>query len=246
MTDQEITPDIAIQRDFYRRIADQYDLLQLENALEHHRALAWLQELVAEGGAKSLLDVGSGTGRVLSHFANRSINVIDVEPSAHLRANGYTKGLHEGPLIDIDATRLAFSDSSFDIVCAFGVPHHVRDHTAAVREMTRVARISIFISDSNIFGHGSAPTRLLKQTLRATRLWRLFDWDRTSGKSWHFSEGDGLFYSYSLFDDDPILRDKFNHLRWMATRPSASNLYRSASSVAVFATNHDDYRMVKD
>ncbi len=242
MTDQAISSDIAIQRDYYRRTADQYDTLQLETALEHHRALGWLDQLVVESGAATLLDIGSGTGRVLSHFAGRPVTVTGVEPSDDLRAIGHRKGHAESQLIDGDATRLAFADNSFDIVCAFGVLHHIRDHAAAVREMTRVARLGVFISDANNFGQGSAPARALKQTLRALWLWRLFDLARTGGKGWHFSEGDGLFYSYSLFDDVPILQRKFDHLRWMATRPSGANLYRTASSVAVFASAHDDFR----
>lgn len=236
--------DIAIQRDYYRRTAEKYDQLQLETALEHHRALGWLDQLVAESGSTSLLDISSGTGGVLAHFADKAISVIGVEPSSDLCAIGYAKGYSESQLIDGDATRLPFADSSFDIVCAFGVLHHIRDHAAAVGEMARVARLGVFISDANNFGQGSAPSRLLKQILRTAGLWRAFDWARTGGKGWHFSEGDCLFYSYSLFDDEPILRRKFGNFRWMTTRPSGRDLYRTAQSVAVFAANHDDYRPV--
>lgn len=229
----------ALQREYYRRTAAHYDELQLDTAIEHRRALAWLEQVVAESGAVSLLDIGSGTGRVPAHFMDPArparIKVVGIEPSADLRAIGHAKGIAADRLIDGDATRLDLPDNSFDIVCAFGVLHHIGDHAAAVREMTRVAAKGVFISDANNFGQGSPGSRLLKQALRAVRLWRLFDWLRTGGKGYHFSEGDGLFYSYSLFDDEPIVRAKFPHVRFMTTRPGGANLSRAAGSVALFA-----------
>lgn len=238
-TGAPLNSDEALQREYYRRTAAQYDELQLDTALEHRRALAWLEQLVAETGAASLLDIGSGTGRVPAHFLDPArparIAVVGIEPSADLRAIGHGKGIAPDRLIDGDATRLDLPDNSFDIVCAFGVLHHIRDHAAAVREMTRVAARGVFISDANNFGQGSPGARLLKQALRAFGLWRAFDRLRTRGKGYHFSEGDGLFYSYSLFDDEPIVRAKFPHVRFMTTRPGGANLGRAAGSVALFA-----------
>lgn len=233
----------ALQREYYRRTAADYDALQLDTAVEHRRALVWLEQLVAETGAVSLLDIGSGTGRVPAHFLDPArpvkIAVVGIEPSADLRAIGHAKGIAADQLVDGDATRLDLPDNSFDIVCAFGVLHHIRDHAAAVREMTRVAAKGVFISDANNFGQGSSGARLLKQTLKALHLWRLFDWVRTRGKGYHFSEGDGLFYAYSLFDDEPIVRAKFPLVRFMTTRPGGANLKRAAGSVAIFAARED-------
>jgi hypothetical protein len=66
--------------------------------------------------------------------------------------------------------------------------------------MLRVARKAVFISDSNRFGQGSRAVRLIKLGLYKTRLWRVNKYIRTSGKGYQITEGDGLAYSYSVYD----------------------------------------------
>jgi hypothetical protein len=79
--------------------------------------------------------------------------------------------------------------------------HHVPVTREAIEELTRVARKAIFISDSNRFGQGSQLSRLLKLGLWQIGLLPLINFIRTRGKGYFFSEGDGVFYSYSVFDN---------------------------------------------
>lgn len=69
-----------------------------------------------------------------------------------------------------------------------------------MKEMLRVARKAVFISDSNRFGQGSRIQRIVKLLLFKARLWGVFNYLRTLGKGFLFSEGDGVFYSYSVYD----------------------------------------------
>jgi hypothetical protein len=64
----------------------------------------------------------------------------------------------------------------------------------------RVAKKAIFLSDSNRFGRGSHTARLLKIALYKTGLWQAARFVQTKGKMYTISEGDGLQYSYSVFD----------------------------------------------
>lgn len=80
------------------------------------------------------------------------------------------------------------------------------------------------------------PSRVAKQLLKAFGLWWLADYVRTGFKGYHYSEGDGVLYSYSIFADIPLIRVEFPLLHYMSTRPSGANLYRSAQTIAVFAT----------
>ena len=66
--------------------------------------------------------------------------------------------------------------------------------------MLRVARRAVFICDSNRFGQGSRIARLTKLALYKTRLWNLYTYLRTRGKGYMITEGDGLAYSYSVYD----------------------------------------------
>jgi SAM-dependent methyltransferase len=225
------------QSEYYTQTAQTYDATQIGDADEHAIALGWLATMIEQRDIVSVLDVGSGTGRALKYLKRVSgVVVRGVEPVAALRAAGHAAGLTAEELQSGDALALDFPDNSVDVVCAFGVLHHIADHRQAVAEMCRVARRGIFISDANNFGQGVPAARALKQALRALGLWRAFDLLRTRGKGYHYSDGDGVFYSYSIFDDIAVIKPHFPEMYWMSTRPSGPNLYRSAQTIALFAT----------
>lgn len=222
------------QDQYYARTGAHYDQLHVDPKDEHAKALGWLAALIDQYGFQSLLDVGSGTGRALLYLKDRpGLELNGVEPSQAMREIGYSKGLTESQLMAGDALSLAFADNSVDIVCSFGVLHHIENHQRAVSERRRVARGAVFISDANNFGQ--LVNRAIEQGLNALGLWKMFDYVRTGFKGYNYSEGDGVFFSYSIHEDIPVLRLKFPDVYYMSTRPSGSNLYRSAQTLAVFA-----------
>jgi ubiquinone/menaquinone biosynthesis C-methylase UbiE len=232
--------EIAAQRAYYERTAADYDGMHAA-ALDgdHFVALAWLSAIVDMTGARSILDVGTGTGRALRWLRDRhpGLAIRGIEPVEGLRRQAHRAGLGPDVVVDGDATRLPFADDGFDIVCAFGVLHHIRDDEAAVAEMARVARLGVFISDSNNYGQGGRLARRVKQALRALRLWGAADYVNSRGKGHHWSEGDGIYYSYSVFDSLPILRRKFANTYFAPTRGNGPDLYRDHGHVAVFAAD---------
>ena len=57
-------------------------------------------------------------------------------------------------------------------------------------------------------GRGRPIVRAAKQALNALGLWKVADWVKTVGKGYCLSEGDGLAYSYSVFNNyEAISRD---------------------------------------
>ncbi len=186
-------------------------------------------------GVQSVLDIGSGTGRALRHIkkARPATRVLGIEPVAELRDVAYANGIARDELVEGDATRLPFKDGEFDLVCEFGVLHHIRNPADAVREMLRVSRKAILISDSNNFGQGSLLARSFKQLLNAFSLWPLAYRMKTRGKGYTISEGDGLAYSYSVFTDYPQIRAKCRSVHVMNTTPAGIDPYRSASHVVL-------------
>jgi len=143
------------------------------------------------------------------------------------------KGLLETELIDGDATRLQFYGGEFDLVCEFGVLHHIRKPEVAVAEMLRVAKRAIFISDSNNFGQGSFVARMIKQFINALRLWKFFNLIKTQGKGYTISEGDGVAYSYSVFNNYRQIRDQCKSIHLLNTVDGHLNLYKTASHLAL-------------
>ncbi len=184
---------------------------------------------------RSVLDIGSGTGRALLELrrACPDLRILGIEPSPELREIGYSKGLSEAELVDGDAQQLVFEDGAFDLVCEFGALHHIPKPQRAVSEMLRVASKAIFISDCNNFGQGGLLIRTVKQTLRALGLWPVADFLKTRGKGYLVSEGDGLAYSYSIFSDYRQISRRCKRVHLLNTRPAGVNLYRSAATVAL-------------
>lgn len=233
------TDQVILQRQYYQQTADQYDAMHMEGDAEHQMALAWLGALISMQGHRSLLDIGSGTGRALHFLRDHGLETaVGIEPVEELRAVGHSGGLTSDQLIDGNAMDLAFPDNSFDIVSEFATLHHIKDHETAVREMCRVAEHGVFISDSNNFGQGSQFKRNIKRSIYRLGLWSVYDWFATRGKGFHWSEGDGLFYSYSVFRDVPIIREKFPHVHFLTTQPAKGfDLFGDASHLAIYATN---------
>jgi SAM-dependent methyltransferase len=236
MAPKSVSEAVELQRAYYANTAARYDEMHVNgNNEEHAIALQWLIAMADYLKVRSILDVGSGTGRALFAIKNQlpSVRIVGIEPSLELRRVGGENGLTESELMDGDAMDLAFPDGSFDLVCEFGALHHIPKATRAVSEMLRVARIAIFISDSNNFGHGSRLSRAVKQTLNAAGLWPLADWIKTRGKGYTITEGDGLAYSYSAFNDLPQIRRACDTVHLLNTKNSGPNLYREAANVAI-------------
>ena len=150
-----------------------------------------------------------------------------------LRQEGHSRGIPKDALVDGDATQLAYSAGSFDLVCAFSVLHHIPKPELAVREMLRVAKRGIFILDANNFAQGGRLSRTVKQTLNALGLWPLANFIRTRGRGYMESEGDGIFYSYSVFSSYPTIRQNCRSVHLLNISDGGRNLYRTADVVAL-------------
>jgi len=228
---------VSIQRAYYAASADGYEAAHLGED-EHNLALRFMASAMDYYGLQSTLDIGSGTGRALQFLKSTwpDIKVVGIEPSSALREIGYRNGLSREELIDGDAQAVQFPDASFDLVCEFGALHHIPNPAKAVSEMIRVAKRGIFISDGNNFGQGSALVRMMKQTIDAFGLWKVADWFKTRGKGYIITEGDGLSYSYSVFNDWKQINFACDRVYLLGTQSTRSqNLYRGAGSVAILA-----------
>lgn len=226
------------QRAYYARTAEHYEAMHVSDRDEHGIALAAFAGLARLHGARSVLDVGAGTGRALTRLEAElpGVDLVGVEPVAELRAIGHANGIAPAQLRDGDATALPFADDSFDFVIETGVLHHIADPARAVAEMVRVARLGVMISDSNNLGQGSQLARLAKRVIAALGLWRGYIWLTTGGRMAKWSEGDGIYYSYSVFTNAGLLAAKFPRRFFMNTTPLAgTDLRHGAGHVALFA-----------
>ncbi|WP_028521861.1 class I SAM-dependent methyltransferase [Runella limosa] len=226
-----------IQAEYYKTTAENYDNSHLLEKGEHDIAMSFLSSFIRLYDIKSILDVGAGTGRTIQFIQNEHphVKIVGIEPVQKLREIGHSKGINQQILIDGDANNINFKENSFDLVCEFGVLHHVPNPENCVKEMLRVAKHSIFISDCNNFGEGSKTARLFKQFINFLGLWHFYRYVKTAGKMYEISEGDGLYYSYSVFNNYNFIKNNSRNIYTVNTKKGGKNLYTQASHVALMA-----------
>ena len=211
---------VGRQRAYYAETAERYDTAHVQEGDEHHLALQHVAFYLKWISARSVLDTGCGTGRAL-RFLREQL------PNAYVRGNDPSAELleiavrdHGIPAETLDccaSEQLPYGDSSFDAVVATGVLHHVPEPEKVVAEMVRVARLAVFISDGNVYGQDGGVKRLAKRLLARAHVLKPLNWMRRGGHLWYWSPGDGIAYSYSVFDSIPQLR---NSCPWIIVTPT--------------------------
>ncbi len=95
-------------------------------------------------GARTLLDIGTGTGRLLEVCAALVPDCLGVDASPAMLALARTRlaraGLAHCRVEQADAYRLTLADGTVDIVTLQMVLHHAEDPRAMLREAARVLR----------------------------------------------------------------------------------------------------------
>ncbi|MGE3512655.1 MAG: class I SAM-dependent methyltransferase [Vicinamibacterales bacterium] len=86
-----------------------------------------------------VLEIGTGTGSLLSRLRARGYDACGVDVNAQLldEARRWHGDL---PVQQVQGTRLPFADGTFDIVMSFDVFEHIPDTDAHLREVRRVLR----------------------------------------------------------------------------------------------------------
>jgi 2-polyprenyl-3-methyl-5-hydroxy-6-metoxy-1,4-benzoquinol methylase len=111
-----------------------------------HRSL---DELFAQAGPKSILDVGCGEGVLTSEWAERlgdgRIVGIDL-PDPKLEAEWQKRQRPNLEYRAEEASKLSFADGEFDMAAAIEVLEHVPEPEATVAEMARVASRRLLVS----------------------------------------------------------------------------------------------------
>ena len=194
---------IEIQRRYYTKTAERYDSMHAHESSTDRSMMKFVHAFLQMIEARSVLDVGTATGLGLRELKDvlPELFVCGAEPVAALIDQAVQKGNSARvPIIQASGDALPFPAASFDAVCEFGVLHHASNPAAVVKEMLRVARKAVFLCDSNRFGQGSRAARLMKLFLCKSKLWGAYTFLRTGGKGYIITEGDGLAYSYSIYD----------------------------------------------
>ena len=205
---QKSHPAVEIQRRYYTDTARHYDDMHSHEGCVDAFSTKFVLAVLRMLDAHSVLDVGTATGRGLRNLKEAMPNLFacGVEPVAALAREAVRNdNFAATSVLQAYGEALPFPDASFDVVCEFGILHHANNPNAVVKEMLRVASKAVLISDSNRFGQGSFPMRFIKLVLYKAKLWGAYNYLRTGGKGYMITEGDGLAYSYSVFDSFELI-----------------------------------------
>lgn len=217
---------VALQRRYYMDTASRYDRMHAREGDDDSWNLTLVTALLRAICARSLLDVGAGTGRGICHLqcALPELQSCGVEPVAALidQAVARTKS-QRAVFVQASGTALPFQSASFDAVCSFAMLHHVPNPAVVVGEMLRVARKAVLILDSNRFGQGPWPVRIAKLGLYKAGLWKLVNYAKTRGRGYMFTEGDGIAYSYSAYDSFGQIAEWADRLMVMPADPGTAH-----------------------
>jgi ubiquinone/menaquinone biosynthesis C-methylase UbiE len=205
---------------YYRAIAESYDSMY-HSQDEHYVALQLISAYIRMLNIKSVLDTGCGTGRGMRYL-------LDNHPGIFVAGNDVSEdlidvavrrnGIPRENIICASSDMLPFDDNHFDAVLELGVLHHVPHPETIVTEMVRVAKRAVFISDCNRFGHSRWPLRVVKAILYRAGLWGVANWLNNRGKVYSESAGDGIAYSYSVFDSIPTLTQRMSQIVTLPTK----------------------------
>jgi ubiquinone/menaquinone biosynthesis C-methylase UbiE len=152
--DPTIALDLQRLRTLKRQRAELASAYFRENAAHWHRIRslyvdereveAALLEIVVGADPRDLLDIGTGTGRMLEILAPRVERALGIDQSREMlsiaRVNLERAGLENGRVQRGDMYHLALPDASFDAVVIHQVLHYADRPAAAIAEAARVLR----------------------------------------------------------------------------------------------------------
>lgn len=226
---------IGKQLDYYTAIANSYDEAA-DQAYERDVSLHFISAFIHMLGIESILDTGCGTGHGIRYL-------LDNHPGLSVVANDFSQdlldvavnvnGIPRDRVVRASSDSLPFGDEEFDAVLEIGLLHHVARPNDFVAEMARVAKKAVFISDFNRFGGAKKALRPIRAILYWMRLWGLANWVNTRGKGYSESPGDGIAYSYSVFDSIPTLARRVDQIITLPTRGD-----RIIGGIAFFQASH--------
>lgn len=202
--------------EFYERTGSKYNKWHWNPSYvsSHDFAVAELLRTMSEVQAKSLLDVGCGTGRATRAALDKGYEATGLDISSSLLDIAHREmGIPRECLIVGDATQLPFPAESFDFGCVLGALHHSAQPAKIISELIRVCRKGIIVSDEANHFPGGIKELLLKTGLFKPVYWMLFRRRPRTERRATLSDDDGPAFVFSMEEVIPDLRSHFRKFR---------------------------------
>jgi len=130
-------------QDYFRQVAESWDTIRAMH-VPQQQLEDTLLEIVGNEPVGELLDIGTGTGRMLEILADRTTRGIGIDLSSDMlavaRSNIDRAGLTHVHVRKGDMYNLPLDDASIDLAILHLVLHYSDDPLAVIREASRVLR----------------------------------------------------------------------------------------------------------
>lgn len=128
---------------YFRRNAERWDKLRSLH-VDDREVEAVIARLLPEAGIEHLLDLGTGTGRMLELLAPRAARGVGIDLSREMLTVARDKldraGLRNCQVRQADLYRLPFAAGTFDVATIHQVLHYLDEPAAAIAEAARVLK----------------------------------------------------------------------------------------------------------
>lgn len=128
---------------YFRRAAGEWDSIR-RLYIDEAKVEAALQRQLPPGPLGEIVDIGTGTGRILGLLADRAERGIGIDTSREMltvaRANLERQGLRHVEVRHGDMTQLPLPSSTFDLATLHMVLHYAADPARAIAEAARVLK----------------------------------------------------------------------------------------------------------
>jgi SAM-dependent methyltransferase len=118
--------------------SDRAELYRESDAHRRGRDLELFAEW-AEG--ETALDIATGGGHVANRLREAGLRVVTTDPAPGMNPDVVSR-----------AEEIPFADGSFDVVACRVAAHHFQDPAGALKEMARVSRALVLVSDNLYLG----------------------------------------------------------------------------------------------
>lgn len=202
--------------DYYARTAPNYNKWHCNPADDssHNYAVKETLRLMRRVGAKTLLDICCGTGRATKAALDAGYNAKGIDISPELLEIARRDLKIPGDRLDLgDATKLPYSDSTFDVACILGALHHTAMPQAVVSESLRVAKLGVVISDEGNHITGGIKSLLIRLGLFEPVYRCIFGRPPRTTRRQGESDGDGPAFAFSIEEIIPQVKARFPHFQ---------------------------------